>query len=98
MIPAPSCHVAAPVDCGLPLTPPSCVLVMSSDDLIAEGYDSDYQVGTFVERGVEKENIVSMNEIPLEAPEGIAVLAECGVELSPDLVPDDDTIKKMKAV
>ena len=48
--PEPSYPVLAPVDCGLPLTPLSCVLVMPSDELIAEGYDSDYQVGPFVER------------------------------------------------
>ena len=40
--------------------------------------------------------MVSMDEVPLEAPEGISVPAEGGVELIPDPVPVDDTIKKMK--
>ena len=66
--PALSYPVLAPVDFGLPLTPPSRVLVMSSDYLIAEGYASAYRVGPFIERGVEKENLVSMYEVPLEFP------------------------------
>ena len=41
------------------------MLVIPSDDLIAEGYDSDYQGETFVERGVEEENLVYMDEVPL---------------------------------
>ena len=68
---------------------------MPSDNLIAEVYDSEYQVGPFVERGVEEENLFSMDEVPLEAPEGIAVPAECGVELIPDPVLDDNTTNKM---
>ena len=94
--PAPSYPVLAPVDCGLPITPPSCVLIMPSDKLISEGYDSDYQVGPFVERRVKEEKLVSMDEVPLKTPEGIAVTEEGRVELSPDTVLDDDTIKKMK--
>ena len=65
MTPAPSYPVLAPVDFSLPLTPPSRVLVMPSGDLIAEGYDSDYQGETFVERGVEEESLVYMDEVPL---------------------------------
>ena len=95
MTPAPSYPVLAPVDCGLPITPPSRVLVMPSEVLTAESYASDYQVGPFVYRGVEEENLVSMDEVSLEAPEGIAVLEEGGVELIPDSVLYDDTTKKM---
>ena len=69
---------------------------MPSDEVIAEGYDSDYQVGPFIDSGVGEENLVSVDEVPLEAPEGIAVPSEGGVELSPDPVLDDDMIKKMK--
>ena len=94
--PAPSYPVLAPVDFSLPLTPPSRVLVMPSGDLIAEGYDSDYQLGPFFERLVEEENLVSVYEFPLEAPEVISVPEEGGVELSPDPVLDDNTIKEMK--
>ena len=69
---------------------------MPSENLIAEVYDSDYQVVPFVERGVEEEKIVSMDEVPLEAPDGIAAPSEGRVELSSDPVLDDNTIKKMK--
>ena len=69
---------------------------MPSENLIAEGYDSYYQIGPFIYRGFEEDNLVSMNEVPLEDPEGIAVPEEGEVELSPDPVLDDNTFKKMK--
>ena len=60
-MPAPSYTVLAPVDCGLPITLTSRVLFMPSDDLIAEGYDSDYQVGPFVKR--ELRYVVALSKI-----------------------------------
>ena len=54
VMPAPSYSVLAPVYCGLPLTPPSPVIVMPSEDLLTKDYDSDYHVGPFVERGFEE--------------------------------------------
>ena len=72
------------------------MLVTPSDDLIKEGNDSDYQIGPFIERGVEEEKLVSMDAVALEAPQGVAVPPEGGVELSTDSVLGDKTIKNMK--
>ena len=52
--PAPSCTVLAPIDHGLSLTLPSCVLNVPSDDLIAEGDKSDYHIGPLVETGAQE--------------------------------------------
>lgn len=97
--PAAACPVFVPIDCGSSLAPPSCVLVIPSEELIAKGCNRNYQIGPFVERGVANENFVSMDEPPpLETPEGLVVSPEGGVELSPEPVLDDKKIKSMKVV
>lgn len=72
--------VLVPTDCGLPLTPPSRVFVMLNEEQIVKGYDSNYPIGPFVERGLANENFVSIGEPPLEARKTPTVSPKGGVD------------------
>ena len=56
--PARFCPILAPVDCDLSLAPPSCLLVIPSDNLITEGYDSECQID-HLSRGESRKRILS---------------------------------------
>ena len=80
---------------------------MPDDSLINEGYDSDFQVGPFIQSGVAEEAFVCMDEEAPEEPEPVLLAAvECensdevhvdAVEAVPE-VPEitDENIDKMK--
>jgi hypothetical protein len=51
-----------PDDCGMPSTPPSRLLIMPSEEQLEEGYDSDGNVGPFIDPNIADENLVSMDE------------------------------------
>jgi len=57
----------APTEMGLPPIPPLPTLKMIDKSLIEDGYDTDCQLGPFVEAGVEAEKIVCMDKAPLES-------------------------------
>ena len=65
-----------PIDMGLPPTPPSRQLKMPNDEMMDAGYDSDFEVGPFIQSGVEEEGMVCMDEEAPEAPEPILAVAE----------------------
>jgi len=64
-----------PVQMGLPPTPPSWQLKIPDKALMDEGYDSDFQVGPFVQDGVDEEAFVCMDEEALKKPEPILLPA-----------------------
>ncbi len=55
-----------PVDMGLPPTPVSRRLEMTSEEAMDNGYDSDGQLGPFQEAGVSNESNCCMDEAPVE--------------------------------
>ena len=89
---------------GQPKTPPSRVLIMPSEELMEDGYDSDHQRGPFIQDGVADEAYHNMDEVAPEAPiEAIPVPDEEGGEEVPvaveaDQVLDAATINGMKVV
>ena len=50
---------------GLPPTSPSRSLKMPDEELLDDGYDSDFKMGSFYEDGVEEEELVDMDEVAL---------------------------------
>ena len=90
------------VGIGQPKTPPSRVLVMPSEELMADGYDSDNQRGPFIQDGVADEVYHNMDEVAPEAPiEAIPVVGDDGRDEAPiaeevDQVLDADKINGMK--
>ena len=91
-----------PSEMGLPPTPPTRRLIMPDESLIDDGYDTDNQVGPFVQGGVEDEALVCMDEEAPDVPETILVVAGEG-ENSENLIPatvvpgiTDDDINDMK--
>ena len=84
-----------PVTMGLPVTPPSRVLNMPSIALLDQGYDSDMQMGPFVETGVTDEAFVSMDEdVPEEVAQPLQV-PEVVPETGSDPVLTSEMIDKM---
>ena len=51
--PSTPCCVLTSGECGMPRTPPSCVLVMPSDEELEGRYDSDNNVRPFLSAYVE---------------------------------------------
>ena len=51
-----------PDEMGMPSTPPSRILIMPSEEQLEEGYDSDSNVGPFIDPNIAQENLVSMDE------------------------------------
>ena len=80
----------------MPRTPPSCVLVMPSDESLEGGYDSDGNVGPFLSVDVKYENLVSMDEVAPEEPALLTPPPDNGVGYTPESVLNEETIKKMK--
>ena len=83
-------------DMGLPKTPPCRMLFSPSEQDLAEGYDSDNQIGPFIGAGVEDEAYVTMDEAALEATAPPNDVSVDETEIIPDPVLGDDTIDKMK--
>lgn len=71
----------SPRSVGQPKTPPSRVLIMPSEEMMEEGYDSDHQCGPFIENGVDNEEFYNMDEASPEAPiEAVPALDEGGMK------------------
>ena len=52
--PSTPCRVLTPGECGMPHTPPHCMLVMPSDEALEGGYDSDGNIGPFISADVDR--------------------------------------------
>ena len=87
--------VVPPEDMGLPQTPPQCVLIMPSDELLEEGYDSDMQHGPFLQHGVMEESFEIMDEVEKTATEDETAEPDEVVESAPPPL-TSNAIKKMK--
>ena len=53
-------------DLGLPPTPPCRILKLPEEVAMEEGYDSNGQLGLFLQKGFEAESNYCINEQPLE--------------------------------
>ena len=80
----------------MPHTPPRCVLVTPSDEASEGGYDSDGNVGPFLNADVEYENLVSVYEVASKEPSLLTTPPDNGVGSTPESVLDKENIKKMK--
>ena len=76
--PEPNITQAGPLEMGLPPTPPSRQLKMPDEEMMDGGYDSDFNMGPFVQDGVPAEAFVSMEEEALVEPEPVLVLTDGG--------------------
>ena len=66
------------VEMGLPPTPPSRQLKIPDEGMMDAGYDSDFNMGPFVQDGVSAEAFVSMEEEAPVEPEPVLVLTDGG--------------------
>jgi len=92
------------IEMGLPPTPTSRVMKMIDEALIEDGYDTDCQLGPFIESGVEAEERVCMDEEPLgsENPNicetNIVENSIDATAVTAESVLTDELIDKMKVV
>ena len=80
----------------MPHTPTRRVLVMSSDESLEGGFDSDSGVRPFLSTDVKYEKLVSMDEDALEKPALLTPLPDNGVGSPPESVLGEETITNMK--
>ena len=100
--------VLRPVDMGLPPTPTARVPIMLSEDAMDNGYDSDGQLGPFLQEGVSEETNFCMDEAPIrgenapnvDATETAKTTENADKSVVPEAVDalDGDTIDKMKVI
>ena len=100
--------VLKPIDMGLPPTPTARVPVLPSEDAMDNGYDSDGQLGPFLQDGVSEETNFCMDEAPVQGEKAPNVdgteMAETTENADGSVVPEavdalnDDAIDKMKVV
>ena len=74
--PEPNGLTKLPLEMGLPLTPPSQQLKIPDKGMMDAGYDSDFNMGPFVQDGVSAEAFISMEEEAPVEPEPVLVLAD----------------------
>ena len=88
----------SPIGIGQPKTPPSRVLIMPSNEMMAEGYDSDGQCGPFIENGATDDEFYSMDEDVPEDPV-VAVISpeDEGGESAPE-VPEAELVLDAAAI
>ena len=93
-------NVLLPSNYGMPSTPPNCTVSVPSDEMIEDGYDTDYEIGPFYEEGIIDDLIDDIEEATpdlSEASERTEVAAGSMAQNSAaDL--DNDTIDKMKVL
>ena len=65
-----------PLEMGLPPSPPSRQLKIPDEGMMDAGYDSDFNMGPFVQDGVSAEAFISMEEEAPVEPEPVLVLAD----------------------
>ena len=94
--PSTPCNVLTPAECGMPKTPPCCILVMPDNETLEEGYDSDSNIGPFMSTNTEYEKFALMDEVAPEAPTEVTPLPVPEMEPTAESCLDDETIEKMK--
>ena len=84
--------VLKPIDMGLPPTPTARVPVMPSEDAMDNGYDSDGQLGSFLQDGVSEQTDFCMDEATIRGEKALNVegteIAETTENVDESVVPE----------